>query len=114
MSSASGGEGEPQVAWTLIDDGAEVLAGNGERVGRVSKVVGDTDADIFTGLAVVLRTLGKERFVEAERVTGIWPDRVQVDLEPSDIEALRVYEDVPVERWRPDPPSFWDRLFRRR
>jgi hypothetical protein len=45
---------------------------------------------------------------------GIWPDRVQIDLEPSDIEALSEYKDVPVERWRPDPPSFWDRLFRRR
>lgn len=114
MSAASGGGDDPQVAWTAIEDGAEVIASDGERVGRVSRVVGDSDADIFTGLAVVVRSLGKERLVEAERVTGIWPDRVEVDLPSSGVETLPEYEDAPVEEWRPKPPGFFARLFGRR
>jgi hypothetical protein len=113
MSSVSGGGDEPQVAWAAIEDGADVIARDGERVGRVSRVVGDSDADIFTGLAVVVRSLGKERLVEAERVTGIWPDRVQVDLLSSEVESLPEYEDVTVEEWRPKPPGFFARLFGR-
>jgi sporulation protein YlmC with PRC-barrel domain len=105
---------EPQVAWTAIGEGAEVIDRNGEQAGKVSRTVGDTDADVFTGLAVRVKSLGKEHLVESERVTGIWPDRVQVDLTADEIEALPEYEDAPVERWRPEEPGFFARLFGRR
>ena len=104
---------EPQVAWTAIDEGAEVIGRDGEGAGKVSRVVGDTDADVFTGLAVVGGLLGKERLVESERVSAIWPDRVQVDLTADEIEALPEYEDAPVEHWRPERPGFFARLFGR-
>ena len=65
-------------------------------MGKVSQVVGDTDADVFTGLAVSLHLLGKARFVPSERVRGIWPDRVELDLTAEQVEELPEHEEVPV------------------
>jgi hypothetical protein len=102
----------PQVAWKAIEEEAEVVSRDGESVGRVSRIVGDHDADVFTGLAIVTETFGGERFVPAERVRGIWPDRVELDLTEAEIERLSKYEDVPTVRWRPGPlGGIFTRLF---
>jgi hypothetical protein len=105
---------QPEVAWKAIEEGAEVFSAEAEAVGRVSRVVGDVDADVFTGLAIKLSTLGSERFVPSERVTGIWPDRVDVDLPSAAIEGLPEYEEAPSVRWQPDSGGFFRRLFGRR
>ena len=91
----------PQVSWKAIEEDAELVSADGGRAGHVSRVVGDPEADVFTGLAVVVEAFRGERFVAAERVTAIWPDRVEVSLTHDEIEALPRYEDVPVVRWRP-------------
>jgi hypothetical protein len=91
----------PQVAWKAIEENAEVVASNGERAGRVSRIVGDHDADVFTGLAILVDAFGGERFVAAERVRRIWPDRVELDLTDAEIEHLPKHEDTPTVRWRP-------------
>ena len=110
MSSTS----EPQVSWKVIEPGTHVVARNGEKVGTVSRVVGDADADVFTGLTVKVGILSGERLVPSERVCGIWPDRVEVNLTKTDLEALPEYEDSPVVRFEPEEPGFWSRLFGRR
>jgi uncharacterized protein YrrD len=105
---------EPEVSWKALEPGAEVVSFEGEQVGSVSRVVGDAEADVFTGIAVKPRVLGGERLVPSERVRGIWPDRVQIDLSKSDVESLPPYEDSPVVRWTPDKDTgFFSRLFRR-
>ncbi|MDQ3865557.1 MAG: hypothetical protein M3304_01825 [Actinomycetota bacterium] len=91
----------PQVSWKAIEEDADLLSADGTRAGRVSRVVGDPEADVFTGLAVLVETFRGERFVAAERVVGIWPEQVRVSLTQEEIEALPKYEDVPVVRWRP-------------
>ena len=102
----------PQVAWKAIEEDAEVVTRDGESVGRVSRIVGDHNADVFTGLAIVVQTFGGERFVPAERVTGIWPDRVQLDCSDADVERLPKHEDVPTVRWRPGAlGGIFSRLF---
>jgi hypothetical protein len=104
----------PQVAWKAIEEGAEVFSAEAEAVGRVSRVVGDADADVFTGLAIKLGPLGSERFVPSERVRGIWPDRVDVDLPRAAMEELPEHEDAPAVRWQPEDGGFFRRLFGRR
>ena len=89
---------EPQVAWTVIEENAQVFSTEGEAVAKVAQVVGDADADVFTGLAVSLRLLGRPRFVESEHVRAIWPDRVELDLTREQIEALPEHHDAPAER----------------
>lgn len=105
--------GEPQVAWKAIEEGADVVASNGEVAAHVTRIVGDSDADVFTGLAVNTSTFGGERLIEAERVRGIWSRRVEVDLPPEAFDDLPPHEDVPSVRVRPGGGGILGRLFRR-
>jgi hypothetical protein len=106
---------EPQVSWKVIDSGAEVVSSDGEKTANVSRVVGDPDADVFTGLAVTVGILGGERFIPSEHVQEIRPDRIQVDLSKAAMESLPEYEDAPVVRVDPgERRGFFSRLFGRR
>lgn len=105
---------EPQVSWKVVEAGADVISSDGEKAGTVSRVVGDPDADVFTGLAVRVGILSGERLAPSERVTGIWADQVTVDLTKTELEALPAYEEAPVVRLEPEQPGFFARLFGRR
>jgi len=107
---------EPQVSWKAIEANAPVFSSEGEAVGKVESVVGDQDADVFTGLAVSIDVLGPARLVPSECVRGIWPDRVDVALTKVQIERLPEYEETPTVRWRPSEGlgGFLRRLFRGR
>jgi len=91
----------PEVSWKAIEANAPVFSSEGEAVAKVSRIVGDHNADVFTGLAISLHVLGPERLVPSERVRGIWPDRVDVALTKAEIEGLPPYEETPTVRWRP-------------
>ena len=106
----------PEVSWKAIEANAPVFSSEGEAVGKVSQVVGDPTADVFTGLAVSVDMLGPERLIPSERVQSIWPDRVDVALTKAQIEALEPYEETPTVQWRPDRGvgGFFRRLFGRR
>lgn len=93
-------EPAPQVSWKAIERDAAVVAADGSKVGRVVEIAGDRTADIFDGLVVALGTLGSGRHLPAERVTGIWPGRVEVDLTAEQLERLPEYEEPVVERLR--------------
>ena len=104
---------DPQVSWKAIEEKALVFSSDGQQVAKVSRVVGDPEADVFTGLALFVGTFGGERFVAAERVAAIWPDRVDLSLTAGEIESLPKYQDAPAVRWRPGG-AFFGRLFGRR
>ena len=114
MSQAAGG-GEVQVSWKAIEENATVVSSDGEEVGRIAEIAGDSTADIFTGLVVSLGMLGANRYLPAERVKEIRPSRVEVDLTSAEIEALPEYEEPQNERWQPDTGAagFFRRLFGR-
>ena len=106
----------PQVSWKAIEGDAVVFSSEGEAVGKVKQIVGDSDADVFTGLAISVDFMGPNRLVPSERVRAIWPDRVDVSMTKAQIEALEPYEETPTVRWRPDQGvgAFFRRLFGRR
>jgi hypothetical protein len=91
----------PQVSWKAIEEDARVFSSEGEDVGQVTQVVGDATADVFSGLALRVQALGPRRFVAAERVRAIWPDRVDLDLSAEEIRSLPEHRDAPTARWRP-------------
>ena len=107
------GLNEPEVSWKALEPGAEVISSDGEVVGKLSRVVGDAEADVFTGLAVKPGILSGERLVPSEHVPHIWPRRVEVSLTKDQIEALPPFEDPPAVRWEPGFSSFFRRLFGR-
>jgi hypothetical protein len=90
------------VAWIVIEPGWDVVDRDGRRVGRVDELVGDADKDIFSGLTVHTRLLGKAQFVPAERVRAIYEGRVELDLSGDEADRLHDHEEpAPQERLRP-------------
>src|SRR5215212_4554572 len=79
------------VSWLLIAEGWEVVDRNGRDIGRVEAVLADEEKDIFDGLAVATKLLGRPRYVPAERVTTIVERRVGTDLAADETASLRVY-----------------------
>jgi len=79
------------VSWLLIKTGWKVLAADGSEVGKVDEVAGDSSADIFDGLAVATRALGKPRYVPAEEIASIEPGIVRLSLSQDQIEQLGEY-----------------------
>jgi hypothetical protein len=103
---------EPQVSWKAVHREAAVVTPDGGEHGRVVEVVGDQTADIFNGLVVRVGGIERPGYLPAERVRGIWPDRVEVDASAAELEALPPYEEPVVERLVPDD-GFFTRLRRR-
>ncbi len=84
------------VSWLVIEKGWKVVAADGDDVGRVDELVGDTGKDIFNGL-IVTTGLFSTKYVPAERVRGIVEGEVELDLTAAQVKALDDYE--------PPPPS---------
>jgi hypothetical protein len=105
---------EPEVSWKAIEKGARVDASDGQELGKVVEIAGDSEADIFSGLVVSLSRLRSNRFLPSERVTRIWPDRVSTSIATDQVESLPEYEEPVAERWQPPAPGFLSRLFGRR
>ena len=80
------------VSWLLIERGWKVVDADGEDVGRVEEVVGDTSSDIFNGLAVSTGLLAKPRYVPAEQVGEITEGEVQLKLPAEHVERLEEHE----------------------
>jgi hypothetical protein len=90
------------VSWLVIEPGWKVLDANGDEVGRVEEVVGDSGVDIFNGLSISKGLLGARRYVPAEVVGAITEGSVQLDLSGDAIDRLGEYnEPPPSEELRP-------------
>ena len=85
------------VSWLLIEPGWRVEDSTGEEVGRVLEVGGDSNADIFDGLAIATSALAKPRYVPAEQVGEIVEGRVRLKMAHRAVEALPEYQEPPVE-----------------
>jgi hypothetical protein len=79
------------VSWLLIETGWKVLAADGTEVGKVDEVAGDSNADIFDGLAVATSALGKPRYVPAEEIASVEPGIVRLRLTRDAAEQLGEY-----------------------
>jgi hypothetical protein len=79
------------VSWLLIEAGWTVLGADGTEVGKVDEVTGDSNADIFDGLAIATSALGKPRYVPSEQVAEIVEGTVRLKLSPEQVEALDEY-----------------------
>jgi uncharacterized protein YrrD len=88
--------GDP-VSWLVIEPGWKVVGADGEELGKVEEIVGDTGKDIFNGLSITTGVLSRPRYLPAERVRLITDGRVVVDLSEQGMERLDEHE--------PQPPS---------
>ena len=83
------------VSWLMIEPGWKVKAADGKDVGKVIEVVGDTEDDIFNGLAISIGFFAKARYIPAERVTTIVEGEVHVDLPSRGVRRLDEFERPP-------------------
>ena len=83
------------VSWLVVEQGWEVVDREGEQVGKVEEVVGDSSADIFSGLTVGTGLLHKGRFVPAELVAEIVDGEVRLSIGKDEFERLDEYEEPP-------------------
>jgi rRNA processing protein Gar1 len=67
------------VSWKVIEHGWTVVDANGEEVGKVHEVVGDPNADIFSGL-VIHRGLRAKQDVPSEIVGDIVEGQVNLTV----------------------------------
>ena len=72
-------KGDP-ASWLMIEPGWKVIDANGEEVGHVEEVVGDTGADIFNGLSISTGLLKGNRYVPAELAGPITVGEVRIQL----------------------------------
>jgi len=83
------------VSWLLIEKGWLVVGSDGNDLGKVHEVIGDSNKDIFNGLAVSPGLMRSARYVPAERVRGITEGRVELDFAASHFERLDEHGDMP-------------------
>jgi hypothetical protein len=93
------------VSWLVVEPCWKVVGADGDEVGRVDEVVGDTGTDIFNGLSVSQGLLRKRKYVPAERVREIVDGEVRLDLDSAGFDRLDEYEEPPPseEILPPDP-----------
>lgn len=86
------------VSWKVAERGWSVVASGGDEVGKVDQVLGDTEADIFDGLAVGAGTvLDRPLYVPSEKVGEIEEGTVHLTIDAETYKQLTPYE--------PPPPS---------
>ena len=85
-------EGDP-VSWFIIEPGWKVVDAQGQEVGSVDEVAGDSSNDIFNGLSISTSLLGKPRYVPSEQVGTITEGRVHLTLTKDEIEHLGEFEE---------------------
>jgi hypothetical protein len=80
------------VSWFVVERGWEVVASDGDKLGTVEEVLGDSSLDIFDGLAVATGVLGKPRYVPAELVAEIVEGSVRLSIAGDEFGRLDEYE----------------------
>jgi hypothetical protein len=93
-------EAEP-VSWLVMEKGWEVEAADGNEVGTVAEVLGDSSLDIFDGLSVTAGLMHRPRYVPAEVVDAIYDGRVRLSISADEFGRLGEYEPPHGERPRP-------------
>jgi uncharacterized protein YrrD len=77
------------ISWLVLEPGHDVVTADGEKLGTVKEVLGDTEAGIFAGLRVSTGTLGiDEQYVPAELLESIDTDAVRLTIRAAESEKL--------------------------
>ncbi|MGH3003581.1 MAG: hypothetical protein ACRDM1_13130 [Gaiellaceae bacterium] len=98
------------VSWLMIEPGWKVEASDGEEVGRVEEVTGDSNADIFDGLSIARGIAKGQQYVPAEHVGEIVDGCVRLTIDRAQIEGLVAFEEPPVQdRVSPEKASLAQR-----
>ena len=103
------------VSYLALEEGAAVLASDGEEVGHVAHVLADEEQDIFDGI-VIAHGLGRHTFADAEQVAAIHERAVSLTISAAEAEALPEPSENPAvmhdDAAEPDASTLADKLRR--
>jgi hypothetical protein len=88
-------QGADPVSWLMIEPGWKVFDAEGDEIGSIDEVVGDSSDDIFNGLSISMSLLGRPRYVPSEQVGAITEGRVTLKLSREAVEHLGEFEEPP-------------------
>ncbi|HET7044833.1 MAG TPA: hypothetical protein VFI37_08295 [Gaiellaceae bacterium] len=104
---------QPPVSWLLIEPGWKVESADGEELGRVEEVAGDSSTDIWDGLSIATGPVARPRYVAAEQVEAIYPERIVLSLDKAGFEALGEWKEPPTSaEIEPEKASLLERAER--
>jgi uncharacterized protein YrrD len=87
------------VSWKVVEPGWAVVATGGDAVGKVDRIIGDPEADIFDGLAVGGGSvLDRPTYVPSEQVGAIEEGTVHLTIDAEAYGGLSPYEEPPAGR----------------
>jgi hypothetical protein len=81
------------VSWFVIEKHWNVVGADGEEIGKVEEVIGDSSHDIFNGLTVGAGLLHRPRYVPAELVAEIVEGEVRLSIGKDEFERLEEYHE---------------------
>ncbi len=77
------------VSYLVLADGTPVYSSDGETVGNVEHVLGDTETDIFDGIVLDTTVLpGGQKFVDAPQIERIYERGVVLTIDAAAAEKL--------------------------
>jgi len=85
-------DGRDPVSWLVIERGWKVFGRSGNEIGKVAKVLGEKEDDIFDGLTVSPGLIAKPLYLPAERVDRIEVGHVHTDVEDASVLGEHGYE----------------------
>jgi hypothetical protein len=84
-------EADRPIAWLALEHGTPVHDAAGAEIGKVGRVVGDHQKDIFSGITVTSGLFSAERFAPAAAVARITASSVELNLGREEAERLEPY-----------------------
>lgn len=98
------------VSWKVMEPGWRVFDAEGNEVGKVGEITGDTEEDIFDGLTLT-GAHGHTRYVPAESVAEIRDHEVHLSLTREGVDALETFTEPPPQlQILPDKVHWYQRL----
>lgn len=80
------------ISWIVLEPGHAVLTSDGEKLGTVKELLGDSEADIFHGLRVTAGLLGSDvKYVPAELVESIDTEAMHLKISAAETDRLDQY-----------------------
>jgi len=83
------------VSWRVIERGWSVVDAEGNEIGKVDRITGDVEHDIFDGLTVGDggTVLTRAKYVPSEHVAEVREGVISLDLTPEEAAQLEPYRE---------------------
>jgi hypothetical protein len=98
------------VSWKVVEKGWAVVDRDGEKMGTIHEIAGDTEQDIFDGFGIKTGTLSSVKYVPAEVVGDITVGEVRLTISGAETASLEDMREEVEEEILPIKSRWYQRL----